>query len=143
MRRLNIILSIVLLLVCVFFYFMIFQLPEDVTVYPIFVVTVLTILTLILLFKTYFNKEEDKETNVFENIKIKQMLFVLITSGIYVALINFIGYIVSTVLYVLTALIGLKVGKKSSVFITCGFCLFLYIVFKILLKVPLPKGFII
>lgn len=142
MRRLNIILSIVLLLISGSFYFMIFQLPNEANLYPIFVVTVLLILSLILFFKTYFNKE-DEESSAFKNIELKQIIFVLITSGLYIAFINLIGYVVSTVLYVLVALIGLKVDKKNSIFISLGFCLFVYVLFKVLLKVPLPKGFII
>lgn len=142
MRKINLILSIVMLIVSGFFYIMITQLPSEASLYPIFVTTILLVLSLILLIKTYYQKE-DEETTTFKNIKVKQLLFILIINGIYIFLINVIGYVISTVLYVLAALIGLKVDRKKSVLISCGVCLFVYVLFKVLLKVPLPEGFII
>lgn len=142
MRKINLILSVIMLIVSGFFYTMITQLPKEASLYPIFVTTILAVLSTILLIKTYFQKE-DEESTAFKNIEIKQLLFILTINGVYIFLINIIGYIVSTILYVLAALIGLKVDKKKSVLISFGVCFFVYILFKVLLKVPLPKGIII
>ncbi len=142
MRKINLILSIIMLIVSGVFYIMIAQLPKEASLYPILVTTILLVLSLILLIKSYFQKE-DEELTAFKNIKIKQLLFVLVVNGVYVFLINLIGYVVSTALYILVALIGLKVDRKKSFLISSGVCLFVYVLFKVLLKVPLPKGFII
>lgn len=142
MRKLNLILSIVLIAISGLVYLMISQLPREASLYPIFVTTLFLLLSIILLFKTYF-KKEDEETTVFKSIELKQIVFVLIASGLYIALINIIGYVVSTALYVLSILIGLKLDKKKSIFISFGFCIFVYVLFKVLLKVPLPRGIII
>lgn len=142
MRKLNLILSIILLIVCGFFYSMTFKLPAEARIYPIFVNTLFMILSLTFLVKSYLNKDSEEAKN-FKNIELKQLIFILVTGGIYIVLINILGYIISTILYVLVALIGLQVSKKNSVLITIGFCLFIYVLFKLLLKVPLPDGFII
>ncbi|MGN9165842.1 tripartite tricarboxylate transporter TctB family protein [Tissierellaceae bacterium HCP3S3_D8] len=143
MRKLNLILSVILISISGLVYLMISQLPSEASLYPIFVNTIFSILSIILLFKTYFNNQTNREESNFINIELKQLLFVLAISGLYVALINIIGYVVSTALYVLIILLGLKVDRIKSSFISFGFCLFVYILFKILLRVPLPKGIII
>ncbi|NLV89355.1 MAG: tripartite tricarboxylate transporter TctB family protein [Tissierellia bacterium] len=142
MKKVDMLLGFILLAICGFFYFMISRLPEKAILYPIFVTTVLLILTLIHLITTYL-KKEDEESNAFKGLEIKQLLFVIATSGLYVVLINIAGYVTSTVLYVLSTLFGLKVSKKASALISIGFSICIYVLFKILLKVPLPKGFII
>ncbi len=143
MRKLDLILSAILIAFSGIVYLMISQLPKEASLYPIFVTTLLLVLSVIQLFKTYRNKEEENEKSPFDGIEKKQMLFVLIASGIYVALISVLGYIGSTALYVAAILIGLKTEKKKSVIISIGFCIFIYVLFKILLQVPLPKGLII
>lgn len=142
MRRINLILSTTLIVIAGIIYYMISQLPSEATLYPIFVTSLFFILSIMLLIVTYFNKD-DKEESSFKDIEVKQLLFILITSGLYVALINILGYIVATFLYILVTLLGLRIKKINSIIISIGFCLFIYVVFKVFLKVPLPKGIII
>ncbi len=142
MRRLELILSISMILFASFFYYLTFQLPERAMIYPLFVITLLMLLSMIQLFIAYF-KKTDQESTAFKDIKWKQLLFVLITSGIYVVLINIIGYLTSTFIYVLVILLGLKTSKRLSIGVSVGFVLVLYLLFNLALNVPLPKGFII
>lgn len=142
MRKLDLILGFILVAICGVFYFMISRLPSKATLYPLFVTTILLILTLIHIAITYF-KKADSEANVFKDLELKQLLFVLGASGLYVGLINIIGYVISTIIYIVAVLFGLNVKKSNSVFISVGFSIIVYVVFKILLKVPLPRGFII
>lgn len=142
MKKLDLILSGILIGIGGLVYIMISQLPKEASIYPIFVTSIFLILSITLLIKTYFNKEDSKSAG-FKEIELGQLLFILISSGIYILLMNLIGYVVSTILYVFTILFFLKVGKKRSTLISFGFCIFVYILFKILLKVPLPEGIII
>lgn len=142
MKKEDLLLGYILLAICGAFYFMISRLPSKATLYPIFVTSVLLFLTLIHLVITY-SKKEDEESSAFKGLEIKQLLFVLGTSGLYVVAINLAGYITSTILYILVTLFGLNVNKKSSTLISVGFAACIYVLFKILLKVPLPTGFII
>lgn len=143
MKKLDLILGGVLVAISLAFYLMISKLPTNATLYPIFVTSLLLGLTLIHIFLTYRKKEDEGESEVFKNLELKQLLFVVGTSGLYVVMINIIGYITSTFIYVLGVLFGLKVSRKTSILVSIGFSAFIYILFKILLRVPLPKGFII
>lgn len=142
MKRLDLLLGLILVAICGVFYFMISRLPSKATLYPIFVTTLLLFLTIIHLIITY-NKKDNAESTVFKDIELKQLLFVLGASGLYVAMINIIGYITSTIIYILALLLGLKVRKETSVVISIVFAGLIYILFKVLLRVPLPRGFII
>lgn len=142
MKKLDLLLGLILVAIVGVFYFMISKLPAKATLYPIFVTTLLLFLTIIHLIITY-NKKDNTESRVFKDIELKQLLFVLGASGLYVAMINIIGYITSTIIYILVVLLGLKVSKKSSILISIIFAGLIYILFKVLLRVPLPKGFII
>lgn len=142
MKKVDLSLSAILLVVCGIFYFMISKLPKEASMYPIFVTTILAVLTLIQGVQSYV-KKDDEGKNPFNNIEWKQLLFVVVACAIYIALINLIGYFVASAVYVLTVLVGLKVNRKQSVIVSLGFCIFIFVVFKVMLKVPLPKGFII
>lgn len=142
MRKLNFILDFVLLGVCGMFYYMTSQLTEKASVYPTFVISLLLILTVIHLISTLINKE-DNEESAFKGIELKQLLTVIVVSGVYVFLINILGYVTSTFAYIATLLILLKLKKPNSILISLGFSIVIYVLFKIILKVPLPRGFII
>lgn len=142
MKKLDLLLGLILVAIVGVFYFMISKLPAKATLYPIFVTSLLLFLTIIHLVITY-NKKDTTESTVFKDIQLKQLLFVLGASGLYVAIINIIGYITSTIVYILVVLLGLKVRKETSIVISVVFAALIFILFKVLLRVPLPKGFII
>lgn len=142
MRKANLMLSGALIVFSGFVYYMISKLPKEAALYPLFVTSLFFILSIMLLYKSYVDKD-NKEESSFKNLEFKQLLFVLISSGLYVALINVLGYILATFAYVLVTLFGLRIKKINSLLISLGFCLFVYVVFKIFLNVPLPKGIII
>lgn len=142
MRKLDLFLGYILLAIAGLFYFMISRLPEKATIYPLFVTTLLLLLTLVHVFITYRSKSTEEST-AFKNIHWKQLLFVLGVSGLYIGLINIIGYVVSTVIYMLASLIFLKTDKLKSLYLSAGTAGFIFLLFKIILKVPLPKGFLI
>jgi len=121
---------------------MISKLPQEASMYPILVTTILAVLTLIQGIQSYIKKDDDRKSP-FKNIEWKQLLFIVITCAVYIVLINLTGYFVASALYVLAVLLGLKISRKQSILVSLGFCIFIFTVFKIMLKVPLPKGFII
>lgn len=142
MKKMDFILGYILLAVVAFFYVLIFQLPPAAKIYPIFVNSLLLFLTLIHMLVTLRSTDSGEATG-FENLEIRQLLLVLLASGLYVGLIKIIGYLVSTFIYVLSLLMGLKVNKKVSFLVSLGFSLIVYVLFKRFLRVPLPKGFLI
>lgn len=123
-------------------YYMTSQLPEAARIYPNFVNTILLLLTFVHIAQTY-KKKTDKESTAFKNIRWKQFFFVLISSGAYIFLIDIVGYLTSTILYILTVLFGLKVSKKVSIGISVIFSIAVYLLFSQALNVPLAKGLLI
>lgn len=142
MRKQDLYLGYGLVVIAGLFYFMIAKLPERATIYPLFVTTLLLLLTLLHLIITYRSKNTE-ESDAFKNLHIKQLLFVLGVSGIYIGLLNIVGYVVSTVLYMFISLIFLKTDKVKSLLLSAGTAGFIFLLFKIILRVPLPTGFLI
>lgn len=142
MKKMDLILGYILVAVSILFFYMTSQLPSDARIYPMFVIGLLLLLSIIHLIITYRKKDDEKST-MFDGLVLNQLLFVVGVSGLYVAAISIVGYITSTIAYVTSILFGLKVNKKTSLLISFGTALFIYITFKVLLRVPLPKGFII
>lgn len=141
MRKLDLILGVILLAISGIFYSMTSVIKPEGRMYPIFVIGLLAFLTVIHLIITLRSEKDEK--NILDGIEMKQLLFVLIFSGIYVFLIDKVGYVISTFLYVLISLIKLKIEKVNSLLISIGFTVVIYILFKIVLKVPLPTGILI
>lgn len=143
MKKLDLLLGGILVAVAGIFYYLTFQLPENSRIYPLFVITLLLFLTVIHIIISLRKKEDPGEKSGFEEFLPKQFYTVLGLSGLYVALINIIGYISSTFIYITATLIALKTDKKVSLAISIGVSAAIYVLFKILLRVPLPKGFFI
>lgn len=143
MRKLDLLLGLILVLVSGIFYYMTSRLPANSRVYPYFVITLLLGLTLIHLLTTLRKKEDPGEKSGFEEFKPKQFFTVLGLSGLYVAAINIVGYISSTIIYIISTLLVLKTDKRLSFAIGIGVSAVIYVLFKILLRVPLPRGFLI
>lgn len=142
MKKMDLILGYILVAVSIVFFYMTSQLPSDARIYPMFVIGLLLLLSIIHLIITYRKKDDEKST-MFDGLVLNQLLFVVGVSGLYVVAISIVGYITSTIAYVTSILFGLKVNKKTSLLISLGTALFIYITFKVLLRVPLPKGLII
>ncbi len=118
----------------------ILKLPTEDTLYPKFVLFLLIVLTIVSFFQTYFSDDNEKAEGLFKDFNVKQFGTVLTVGIIYIALINIIGYFVSTSIFMLSLLILLKNSKKTSIIVTIVFAVFLYLVFKMFLGVPLPSG---
>ncbi len=118
----------------------ILKLPTEDTLYPKFVLFLLIVLTIVSFFQTYFSVDNEKAEGLFKDFNVKQFGTVLTVGIIYIALINIIGYFVSTSIFMLSLLILLKNSKRTSIIVTIVFAVFLYLVFKMFLGVPLPSG---
>ena len=98
------------------------------------------IFSLIQLVRTFRKDEEEKL-----KLNIHKLSVIIIMACItYLFAIGIIGYLVSTFLF-LTVIISVLSGRKSikDTLIALGISLALYGVFHLVLKVPLPTGFLI
>lgn len=143
MKKADITLGSIMIGLSLFLFYMIFNLPPKARIYPIFVTSLLLFLSIIHMAITLKKKKEEDGESPFTGIKKRKLIFVTVSSGLYVALMSLMGYVSSTVLYVFIVLIGFNNSKKLSGLVTIGFAAFIYILFKIVLRVPLPTGFLI
>lgn len=120
------------------------QLPEipDVSKgYPMALLAVAGVMTIYLLVKSMLKmkNEEKEETQVIEQIKIIVPYCLMI--GVYLFLMNKLGYIASTVIFMIASLFYLKLKNKVvMVVLTVVLTVVLYFVFTNFLTVILPRG---
>ena len=115
--------------------------PEVSRGYPLVLLIISYVMTIWLLVTSVLKqkKEEKQETQVVEQVKIIVPYCLMIT--VYLVMMSKIGYIASTVLFMIASLIYLKLKNKVvlavlSVLLT----IILYFVFTNFLTVILPQG---
>lgn len=140
MKKKDLALGFLVLIVSFIYFFMSSQLSPKAAIYPKFISMILGALSLLFIVKTALTKEVvEKASSEFQT---KQFFFVFSMAFVYVATINILGYFTSTILFLIVTLFGLKTDKKRSVLTGIGFSIFVLVIFKLLLNVPLPQGFI-
>lgn len=134
------ILTLGLLILDAIYYALIKGLPAKAGRYPMFVCLLLLVLTIILAIETFLNKKPyDKK--LFEGFKPSQFFFIVVVSAIYILLIDWIGFFITTLVYLIVTMVGLKAKLLYSILTSICFCVLIYLVFVIFLKVPVPSGF--
>ena len=115
--------------------------PEVSRGYPLVLLIISYVMTIWLLVTSVLKqkKEEKQETQVVEQVKIIVPYCLMIT--VYLVMMSKIGYIASTVLFMIASLLYLKLKNKVvlavlSVLLT----IILYFVFTNFLTVILPRG---
>jgi len=137
----DVIISIVLLAFLTSLAVQVPEIPDVSRGYPLFLMVVCYAMTIILLLKSVLKlkTEEKEETKVAEQAKIIIPYCVMIFA--YLLLMTRIGYIISTVLFIIVSLIYLKL-KSKVVMVALAACMtmVLYLVFTNILTVILPRG---
>lgn len=143
MKKPNFISAVLIILFAGFFYAQTFEFPQldnqliGAEFMPRFYCILLIILAGILLFQSFRDKAEDVEEENTMKYSMGAMGFVIL----YVIIIPFIGFYISTVLMVLGLLLFSKVKNKIVLIaIPIGTSVFIYVFFQILLKVSIPVG---
>ena len=143
MKKPNFISAVLIILFAGFFYALTFDFPKldsqliGAETMPRFYCILLIVLGGILLIQSFRDKEEANEEESTMKYSIGAMGFVIL----YVIIIPFIGFYLSTIFMVLGLLLFSKVKNKIILFaIPVGTSLFIYVFFQILLKVSIPLG---
>ena len=147
MRKYDRFLTIGLFILEAFYFILIKQLPAKAARYPYFVLGLMVFLTLLLAINTFLikpkNSEEDKEEDQFKGNLYGQFFLIMALSAVYVILIDIIGFFVTTAIYLFVTMIVLKSNIKWNIVVSIVFPIFLYLVFVLFLKVPVPRGFLL
>lgn len=85
-------------------------------------------------------KEIDEDDETSARLSKKVLLFMIFTLA-YLILLNYVGFIVSTIIYMpaLMSVLGTK-SKKILIILPIATTVILYILFNNLLGIPLPEG---
>ena len=146
MRKFDRYLTIGLFILEAFYFILIKQLPPKAARYPYFVLGLMVFLTLLLAINTFLIKPkntEDKEEDQFKGNLYGQFFLIMALSAVYVILIDIIGFFVTTAIYLFVTMIVLKSNIKWNIVVSIVFPIFLYLVFVLFLKVPVPRGFLL
>lgn len=86
-------------------------------------------------------QEKQKEEPVESKTNYKRVILFTVLLIFYITLIEPVGYFIVTPIFLFACLYGLKVGKIGKILlISVGFTVFVYLLFVLLLRLPIPMG---
>ena len=137
----DVIISIIVLIFLGTLYVQVPAIPEISKGYPLGLIVIATIMTVILLVRSLMKmrNEEEVESKALEQAKtiVPYCLMIIV----YIWLLNKVGYIISTVVFMITSLLFLKFKNKvMMIIISIVITLLLYYIFTNFLVVVLPRG---
>lgn len=140
----------IMLLVSVVFFMLTTDLPDRAALFPKFILSILLFFSIAIIINGFIktakakkgeqvSKGDEEERITFS--KVKRPLFFLFLLSIYVLLMNFLGFFISTSILIVVVLYLLHVRKLLTfIFTVLGINMFIYILFVRLLHVNLPQG---
>ncbi len=145
MKKSDIPVVCVIYAIAIAFLIMTLQLPEAAQVYPMVLITALIFVNTLYLIRTFllFRQNHHVENDysiVFHGFLPLQFFGVFLAIGLYLVLMYFCGYYISTILYLLGSLVFLKVPMKYNLMTVVVMVVMVAVVFSYFLKVPLPTG---
>ena len=121
---------------------------EKVRMYPYIVCTIGFILTAVQLGVTFYKEKKGIDIDVSAALTREQFTSIavtLVSSVVYVILINIIGYFTSTFLFIAGYCFWHTNTQKKwwYIAVALGIDVVIFFAFKMFLNIPLPKGFLI
>lgn len=138
----DILIALALIVFISAFAFQIGTVPADARMYPFIIMILSYILAFVLLIKSIlaFTREEKAETGNLKKQIITVVTYIIMITG-YLLLINFMGYILATVLFIIVSLLYLKLKSKLLMIgLAVIMTVVIYYVFTRFLGVQLPRG---
>lgn len=132
--------------VCAFFYWYLQQVPKDSHMYPMFTILLLfglTTLYLIQMITRAVKNGTEAGNEMFDGFVPGQFFFCLGMVVLYLLGIIYIGFFVSSAIFMAAVMIFLKVPWKYMIIAIVAILVLLYVAFVIFLKVKLPSGILI
>lgn len=128
--------------ICLGFLYMTLQLPQSTQIYPLFILGVIFILAtlyLITMIKGYREVGIISQAEEFEGFIPKQFFVILGLIVLYIVILHFLGFYISTVLFMAVALLYLRVPYIHTILTIVVICLIVYFAFTQFLGVRLPE----
>ena len=129
--------------VALFFLSMTLKLPKPAQAYPLFIIVLLLGLTTLYVAQMVIGaKKKGVESGMedFKDFLPKQFFPVLAMIIVYLVLMYFVGFYISTALFMVVSLLFLKVKKWQILLSTAVILVLVYCAFTLFLGVKLPMG---
>ena len=130
--------------VCAFFYVYSFDLKKGSEVYPLFTIALLFALTTLYLINMIIAAKkhgvESGVNEVFEGFKPVQFIVSLVLTVIYFFMMKYLGFFVATTVFMIAALLYLKVPVLHTAIAVVCIDVLIYLAFVQFLGVKLPQG---
>lgn len=128
--------------ICLGFLYMTLQLPKSTQIYPLFIIGIIFVLTTMCLgtmIKAYKDVGIISHSGEFDGFVAKQFFVVLALIIAYIVVMNFLGFYISTVIFMVATLVYLKVPHIQTIIAVAVICLIVYLAFSKFLGVRLPE----
>ena len=126
-----------------FFYAQTVKLKASIQTYPKFIVFILFGLTTLYLIQMIVNAKRygvAEKNESFKDFQPKQFFVFLLLTVLYLLAVHYIGFYVSTLVFLVASLLFLKVKPIPTAIATVAILLLVYLAFTLFLKVKLPRG---
>ena len=121
------------------------QLPEAAQTYPLVLISALIFLNTLYLIRSFLNfrktqRIENDMPVIFHGFLFKQFAGVFLWCVGYLVMMYFLGYYLSTILFLVGSLLFMRVNFIQIALTTVVMCVMVWAVFSQFLHVPLPVG---
>lgn len=132
-----------LIIISILFIYMSTEFAEEARVFPLIFLIINIVFSVFIIFKSSkrksFDDDDDEET--ISLFLLKKPIFLFLGTIVYTLLITWIGFLLSTIIFLLSFIYINKYRSHKVVFLTTILTLvFVYLVFVYELNVPLPSG---
>jgi putative tricarboxylic transport membrane protein len=141
--------AVVLFIVALIYLLLSYQLPAfpytivDADVLPKGLGYLFVLLSLILFLQNRPETEEQKQKRTLEKQEVIILLSILGTVLLYIFLLEIVGFVINTILFLITTTRVLGYVKwRTNIIVSVLFTLILYFSFNYLLQIYLPQGFL-
>ena len=129
--------------ICAFFLYMTLQLPKAAQIYPLCVISLLAALTTLHVFNMIRAAIKEGVESGFEDFKnfVPSQFFILFAMiVIYLVLMPYLGFYISSILFMSASLIFLRVKLWQVILSEIAIIALVYCAFTLFLEVRLPAG---
>lgn len=98
-------------------------------------------LVALLVIGTFREKENEPSRFKLQQLSLPVALTLMISA--YALLMEYLGFIVDTFVFLFASMFALKTSGRKALLLSLAITAIVYLVFKIVLRVPLPKGTLI
>jgi hypothetical protein len=106
--------------------------------YPLILAVVILGLSLVLIYETIRSK--NKEAIGLTINQLRMPAFLTIAIIVFSVLLHYIGFLIDSVLFLFVTMVLLKTKPKLALSLSIIFTVVIYVLFKLVLKVPLPEA---